>query len=676
MFCRVCGAELLEDSRFCGDCGAPVAAAPIPPPVVETEAPVAAAAPEAVAPPAVPQAIVEPPIVAPPAAPEPVVAPPAALAAAPTGPGPQVAAQIGTESRSAPAKRRNTNKIVLISVAVLVLLAAAGIGAAFALGVFRPSDADLVETLATTANADDRTEAAVDLSSRHSAEATGDLASLAATTSGAADGLAALREEYLAVLSLPRDGEAWQEDEQALLATTDCLAIIDDSASAKGLAEVALSPDYGLMSVRSSALRALTTMKIPSAFDYLIQGIALGQAADPGGELREIAKGALLQLPDAPEALVEARTDSMTSYESRTAIDTLLVEIGDDSIPPLLAHLGEDWVYQVLLDIGAPALDALSAQLESERPADRYKALDGLLVLYLRGSSVVAPYLVRPELVPLLVKARDEGGLSADRQGTLETVIVLIGAPAVDPLVAMMPAADWVDGVLARMGAPAAAALGALLDSDDAPTRYRGLEVLLRIYALDASAASEQLVDAARIPLLLEAQSEAGYSEERVAGIVAVLTDIGAPAAEALVAMLPDSDWAAEALSTMGAPAEPALLTALTSKDVEVRLYSGSILAWMYQVDAGNTPQLTAALESQDLKSVATYWTFFILLGQPGTEDMIADALLQYGKKQMGLDCMNCGNETLDAAGRKWGANHGYTVYTSEEGGLAPAWGG
>ena len=66
----------------------------------------------------------------------------------------------------------------------------------------------------------------------------------------------------------------------------------------------------------------------------------------------------------------------------------------------------------------------------------------------------------------------------------------------------------------------------------------------------------------------------------------------------------------------------------------------------------------------------------YIALGQAGSEEVISQALLKYGKKQMGLDCLNCGNETLDAAGRQWARNHRYVVRFCNSVGLAMPWGG
>ncbi len=592
----------------------------------------------------------------------------------------------GFEARSEPkpvnrswwARRRTAAKIALIGTPVVVLAAAGFLGLAIGLDLFRPSDAELVRTLSTTTETDKRQHAAADLAARHSLQSTQDLALAAKTNNVAADGLEALREALVGFVFGEMDAEQMKANEAALQTTIACLGVVDDQESADALAKLAFSPDYGLMSVRINAMQVLGQMSADYSLAHLIAALTLPSSTDPSGGLANVASAALLGLPDTAATLVQARVDNSTNDAACIAIDRLIVQTGDAAIEPLLAHLGTgQWVSNLVLELGTPALSALSEQLKSDDSAVRYKALDGMLALYERDITAVGPYLVLPDLVPLLLETRSRESLGLGGINTLERVLARIGQPAVDPLIDLLGEKEWVDNVLVQIGAPAVTALTPRLSSADSATRYDALGVLLRMHQTKKAAVADVLATEEMLPLLIEARSDAGYGDTRDYEIYLVFQDIGDPAAQALVPMLPDTMWAGDALSAMGPAAEPALMTALTSGEVDERLEAAYVLVSMYYSGRDNVPQLAAALESKDLKFIASHWVFYIQLGQAGTESTIADALLKHGKKQMGLDCLNCGNETLDAAARKWGTNHGYYVYTEEGAGYAgPAWGG
>jgi hypothetical protein len=110
----------------------------------------------------------------------------------------------------------------------------------------------------------------------------------------------------------------------------------------------------------------------------------------------------------------------------------------------------------------------------------------------------------------------------------------------------------------------------------------------------------------------------------------------------------------------------PALLLKLRSADSDTRYAAAAVLVRMQSSDPESVASLMSALEKEDLKFIAANYTFYIRLGQAGTEDILARALRAHGNKRMGLDYLNCGNDQLDAAAREWGADHGYTVYSEE----------
>jgi hypothetical protein len=130
-------------------------------------------------------------------------------------------------------------------------------------------------------------------------------------------------------------------------------------------------------------------------------------------------------------------------------------------------------------------------------------------------------------------------------------------------------------------------------------------------------------------------------------------------------------------LEMIGEDAVPTLTGAMLYGDREAALNAAATLAYIGQDSASAVQPFIDQLDKQDLQAVAANYLFFIAFGKQGSEQVIADALLKYGKKQMALDCLNCGNDTLDAAGRKWASKHGYYVYNKKRGDSEPAlpWG-
>ena len=85
--------------------------------------------------------------------------------------------------------------------------------------------------------------------------------------------------------------------------------------------------------------------------------------------------------------------------------------------------------------------------------------------------------------------------------------------------------------------------------------------------------------------------------------------------------------------------------------------------------------ELTAALDEEDLKPVAANYAYYIRLGRAGSEDVLIRALNKHGDKDMAVDYLNCGNDTLEQAAQDWAANHGYEVYTTPGVAGGPQWG-
>jgi HEAT repeat protein len=516
--------------------------------------------------------------------------------------------------------------------------------------VLRPSDAELVQTLMTSADTGGRHKAAVDLAARHSLQATQDLAAAVTTNAMAKEGLAALRDEYIARFAVGVEWETLEEREEALKEMAQCLGVIGDATSIDALGNISCSYGQQRTSVRVSAVRALAQTKTTTALPHLIQAVVLSSSADPGGEIGDAASAGLLLIPGAPGALIQARAESAGNPSACSAIEETLAGIGEPAVQPLVAELlTMDWTDEVLAEIGTPVIPAVTEELTSKEPIVRYRALGVLLRLYQQDKSTLAPYLVVPGLVPLLIEARSQAHYGDERDAAVEAVLAGIGKPAVEPLVALLSGTDWADEVLVGIGTAAVPAVSGELKSKDATVCYRALGVLLRLYARDKEALTPVLVQSDMVPLLIEARTKAEYVDDRDASIAAVLTRIGEPAAKPLVALLTSSAWAGAALVGMGEAAVSALMSALKSQDPDVKFAAADVLVQMQRSNPESVVSLMSALEKEDLKFIATNYAFYIRLGQTGTEDALIVALNKYGNANMCLDYLNCGNDKLDA---------------------------
>ena len=645
MSCSVCGSQLPEEAVFCMKCGAPVsgegARAPTPAASVEQDQ-------------------------------------------SPTHTSSPVSGAAVTVAKAEPSglkkswwgRRRKGAKVALVFAGLIVVVALVAGLAPLIANALRPSDAELVQTLAAKADAGDRHEAAVDLAARHSLQATRDLVAAATTGATAKEGLAALRDEYIASFAAEMDSEALAKNEEAFKETAECLGVIGDPTSIDALGNLTCSPGFELMSVRVRTAQALAETKSPTAIPRLIQALILSSSADPTGEISGAASAGLLLIPEAPAALILARAENEDNTSACSAIEETLFQIGEPAIQPLVDQLGsEEWADEVLTRIGTPSIAAVKQELDNGKPIVRYRALGVLLRLYQQDKTTLAAHLVLPELVQRLIEARSQAQYGDERDTAAEAVLAAIGEPAVEPLVALLSGTAWADDVLAKMGTVVIPAVSPELASDEAVVRYRALGVLLRLYATDQEILAPVLVQPAMVPLLVEARTKAGYGDDRDADVDAVLTQIGEPAAETLAALMTSSEWACGLLAGMGEAAVPALLAALKSDASDIRFAAADVLVDMQRSDPESVVSLMSALEEDNLKFVAQNYAFYIRLGQDGSEDILIRALNKYGDSDMCVDYLNCGNDALDAGARTWAANHGYEVYTTPGSHSGPQWG-
>ncbi len=578
--------------------------------------------------------------------------------------------------RDGSAGRRGRSLAITIALAFVLSLCACMVAGC-------TSAEDLARTLQTEQDATLRQKAAADLAGRHSLVATQELVTAAAADAIASSGLDSLVNEYAAVLSasVQKAAEAGKEFGEGtvrdLEETVDCLQCIGNAAAVDCLGGFASASSGTIPDVTSLQFRCLGALK---ALKTDVAILWLGQVA--GG----LVTGA-------------------KALELSAVASVYLEDIGGPALDVLVAALADkEWADDVLVLMGAPAVPRLVEELASSDITARYNALGVLLLMFDWDSMAVAPELVKAERVPLLIEARAEAGYDDARDTIAETVLLEIGQPVVGPLLTVVPRTDWAEGLLVRMGADAVpdvvaalvlqpcaagvlATIGAAaipkvveqLDSADDSVRHRAIGVLLRMYEASVPEVDSQLLTADMVPrLLADLTSKTSFEEYKSFehGLWAefALMEIGEPAVAPVLASDYEFKW--WVLQGMGASAAPALTATMTGKDREDSLSAAMCLAVIAEWAPEAVASFTAALTNEDLEFIAVNYLYYIALGQAGSEEVISQALLEHGKKQMGLDCLNSGNDILDAAGRKWARNHNYVVYTSDSPVPAISWGG
>ena len=191
---------------------------------------------------------------------------------------------------------------------------------------------------------------------------------------------------------------------------------------------------------------------------------------------------ALQARPDAVDSLFEARIAAGDDADVCSALDIALAGIGEPAVETLVVAMGEqDWTDEILAQIGEPAVPRVAQELESENARVRYRALGVLLRLFMTDQAAVTATLVKPGMVQALVDARMNATYGDERDGAAEAVLARVGAPAVEPLVALLLTEFWSSGVLVQMGEVAVPALTSLLTSEDRDTRFAAADALVRI---------------------------------------------------------------------------------------------------------------------------------------------------------------------------------------------------
>lgn len=398
-------------------------------------------------------------------------------------------------------KLRRPLGFVLAAVGLVIISAVGGLSSSGC-----ASEEDLVLTLRTTDNAAERQKAAADLAARHSVAATRELASAAALDKAAAEGLVALRNEYVlfideTVFDARASGkELTAEEVSALQDSVDCLTLIGDAESFEALGALVNDPERAKVQPGGSGRLTPDTLELQLR---ALEAVAGADATGPAGEaalhqlvetaclagdaistiaIRDAAVEALAGRADAVPLLFQARVAAGDDEEMGAIVDSALAAIGEPAVDTLVEAMAEQaWADEILAEIGGPAVEAVTRELDSENARVRYRALGVLLRILPDDEPLVRGILVDGQMVPLLLDARLNATYGDERDEAAETVLGLIGEPAVAPLMALLTTEYWAAGVLASIGEPAVPALTTALASEDRDVRFGAADVLVQI---------------------------------------------------------------------------------------------------------------------------------------------------------------------------------------------------
>ena len=157
-----------------------------------------------------------------------------------------------------------------------------------------------------------------------------------------------------------------------------------------------------------------------------------------------------------------------------------------------------------------------------------------------------------------------------------------------------------------------------------------------------------------------------------------ILSAINAYGNEALLYLsnkLGDDKNAEELLARLGKPAVGVLMGQMRSANQKVRFAAADALVLMARVNPDAVSNLTQAFDNGSLGAIAKNYPFYIRLGQPGTENLLLNALSAYFNREMCLDYLNCGNQAIEGGSKKIAEARGYNIFSKEGTHDGPKWG-
>lgn len=116
---------------------------------------------------------------------------------------------------------------------------------------------------------------------------------------------------------------------------------------------------------------------------------------------------------------------------------------------------------------------------------------------------------------------------------------------------------------------------------------------------------------------------------------------------------------AVQAIGELGTPAAKDTLIRVMQTDPPNARVAGYALARIFRKDVA--PLLPLLQDSRNRPLAYA----LVDVGQKGTEDALAQALMSYGDVNLAEYYLNCGNGKLEDAAHDWAYSHGYTVTTT-----------
>jgi HEAT repeat protein len=342
-------------------------------------------------------------------------------------------------------------------------------------------------------------------------------------------------------------------------------------------------------------------------------GRLIGRLTDPNREVRLDAVSDLRETirdSEMREAAVETRNRASHSVTIGEIIDPRIVGALIGALKDSDSEVRADAATALGEAFDPRAAEPLIASLSDNDTIVRYSAVDAL-------GSIADPRAVGP-LISMLGDPKEAVGYrAAEALGNIKD------PRAVEPLIAALTGGksivrEW-----------AARALGQIKDS-------RAIAPL--------------------IGTLKQADEDVAESAAKALG------EIGSPAVEPLVAELnqTNSDFTSnvdDALSNIGGPAEDALIECLRDSDPNVRMNAAYSLSGIADSRASTA---LAGFEERNVVLAARNYSSFIAKGEPGTEDLLIQAINRLGNRRMALAFIVCGNPKLEGAGGDWASAHGY----------------
>jgi len=138
---------------------------------------------------------------------------------------------------------------------------------------------------------------------------------------------------------------------------------------------------------------------------------------------------------------------------------------------------------------------------------------------------------------------------------------------------------------------------------------------------------------------------------------------------------LKDTPANGKILARVGRNALPALYELMNSESQKERFAAADALVAMMQFHPNLLDDLTSNLEDSQTNAIAEKYPFYIRLGQPGTENLLLASLKDHFSRNMCLDFLNCGNDSIESGAADIAEQKGYNVYRGPGFHSGPKWG-